>query len=290
MSASEEERPAEESDRADTSAAVEDTGDVAGSAPPVRRRLRRPALRRFTGFLVLAGALFATGVVYAAFAPPSAADEASTASVREGKTLYDVGCITCHGRNGEGVDGRGPSLVGVGSAAVEYQVGTGRMPLAQQGADARQKPPVYTEDEIRRLGAYVQSLGGGPQVPTGDLRDGDLSLGGRLYRVNCSSCHGFSMNGNVLSSGKQIPALHASDNQIYAAMQSGPGSMPRFGDNQLTPDEKRAIINYVQTQKTNQDPGGFSLGRFGPVPEGLIIFLVGIGGLLFATLWIAGKS
>jgi ubiquinol-cytochrome c reductase cytochrome c subunit len=109
--------------------------------------------------------------------------------------------------------------------------------------------------------------------------------------VNCSQCHDFVGNGGALSSGKAAPSIgSATDREIYAAMLTGPQNMPVFGDNQLSPQEKMDIIAYVQNMKTDTDPGGFGIGRLGPVTEGLVIFLVGMVGLIFATLWIAGKS
>jgi len=159
-------------------------------------------------------------------------------------------------------------------------------------AQASRKPPVFDEEQTRQLGQYIQEIGGGPQVPEGDLQDGDIAAGGALFRLNCSSCHAFGGGGGALSSGKYAPGLHhATDRQIYAAMLSGPQNMPVFGDNQLTPEEKRDVIAFVQdTLKDDRDPGGFNLGRYGPVNEGLAIFVVGITALIFTALWIAGKS
>ena len=242
--------------------------------------------------MVLLLALGVLGGVYTAFAPGSSADETTDTAiaVREGEKLYLKGCITCHGSNLQGVKDRGPSLVGVGPASVEFQVGTGRMPVARQEAQISRKPPAYNAEQTTQLAAYVQTFGGGPEIPAGNLR-GDAVEGGRLFRVNCAQCHAFSANGGALSSGKYAPSMEKStDREIYAAMLSAPQNMPAFGDSQLTPDEKRDVIAYVQSLKADRDPGGFGIGRSGPVPEGLIIFVVGIVGLLFATLWIAGKS
>ncbi len=138
-----------------------------------------------------------------------------------------------------------------------FQVSTGRMPLANQGAQADRKTPRYTEQEVEQLATYVQTYGGGPAIPTGNLRDGDLAEGGELFRLNCAQCHGATGRGAPLSAGKYAPGLYdATDTQIYTAMLSGPESMPVFGDNQLTPSQKRAIVNYVQTLKAQKDPGG----------------------------------
>jgi ubiquinol-cytochrome c reductase cytochrome c subunit len=263
---------------------------------PSRTRRRIGAAVRMLAALALAGG------VYAAFAPGAfAEDNGQTLSTtaQEGKQLFDNSCITCHGRGAQGVPGRGPSLIGVGSASVDFQVSTGRMPATRQEAQAQEKKPAFDKDQTKQLAQYIQELGGGPQLPDGPLTDDlstdpdALSKGGQLFRVNCTSCHGYSGDGGALSSGKSAPGLHsASAETIYSAMLSGPESMPVFGDNELTPDQKREIITYVTVQlQQDKDPGGiFNLGRYGPVTEGLAIFGIGMVILVFTTLWIAGKS
>ncbi|HEX6967689.1 MAG TPA: c-type cytochrome [Micromonosporaceae bacterium] len=257
---------------------------------------RGKARRRLGTALRLLAALTLAGGVYAAFAPGAAAEDTpqlSTAA-QEGKALFEVNCISCHGRNAQGVEGRGPSLIGVGAASVEFQVSTGRMPMARQEAQAARKPPVFSDDEIRQLAQYIQELGGGPQLPEGENlgADGDVAEGGRLFRINCASCHAYGGSGGALSSGKYAPTLMpATDRQIYAAMLTGPQNMPVFGDNQLRPDQKADIIAYIQdTLKDQEDPGGFGQGRYGPVTEAIVVSLVGMVALVFASLWIAGKS
>ncbi|MEU6859542.1 c-type cytochrome [Glycomyces sp. NPDC046736] len=258
-------------------------------------RKRLGALARFTGALVIVGGL------YSVFSPSLYAQESEAnaidAEVVKGQELYDTSCISCHGANGEGVEGRGPSLIGVGSAAVEFQVNTGRMPMAAQGAQAPYlDDPVFTEEEAEWLGAYIEYLGGGAAVPD-DLEilvaDADVAEGGELYRVNCSSCHGYAGGGGALSSGAHAPTLEGvTDEELYQAMLTGPQNMPVFADNELTPEQKADIIAYVQwIVNDDKDRGGvFTLGRFGPATEGVAIFLVGMTALLLTTLWIAGKS
>jgi ubiquinol-cytochrome c reductase cytochrome c subunit len=239
-------------------------------------------------------ALVLTGTLYSALAPAQAtAETATTESSAEaaGRELYERSCITCHGQNLEGVPTRGPSLIGVGEAAVYFQVHTGRMPLVRQEAQAPDKPAVFSDEEIDQLMAYVQANGGGPTLPSGDLREGDLTEGGELFRLNCASCHNFVGQGGALSSGKRAPSLEdANDLEIYTAMLTGPENMPVFGDNQLTPEEKRAIVNYVQTINSQADPGGFGVGRIGPVAEGVVIWVVGVAALLFGIFWMGSKA
>ena len=267
------------------------------------RRPRSRMRRRVTGALALALALGSVGVAYATVAA-AATPRAQTAAaanapanesvdVRKGRQLYEVTCITCHGQNLQGVPDRGPSLIGVGSASVYFQVSTGRMPVARQEAQAGAKKPKYDETQTLQLAAYVQSVGGGPEIPTGDLRgdDANLAEGGELFRLNCASCHNFAGRGGALSAGKYAPPLDtATDKVIWTAMLSGPQNMPVFSDNQLTTEEKQAITNYVLTLDEQRDLGGSSIGRLGPVPEGLVIWVIGIGAIMLMILWIGAKS
>lgn len=249
--------------------------------------------RRCSGALALGVALGAVGIGYAALAPSSTAQDAAEqqVDVRKGEQLYNQGCITCHGRNLQGVEDRGPSLIGTGEAAVYFQLSTGRMPAARQEAQITRKPPKYSDEEIDQIAAFIQANGGGPQLPSGDLSDGDIAEGGELFRLNCAQCHSFSGQGGALSSGKSAPNLEeATDQQIYAAMLSGPQNMPVYADGQISDDEKRAIIAYINTLNETKDPGGSGLGRLGPVPEGLVVWVVGIGALMIGIMWIGNKS
>lgn len=249
---------------------------------------------RLSGYAVVVLALTLLGGLYTAVgSPKTKADAAAKLSttVTEGQQLYRQGCSTCHGLNNEGGAG-GPSLIGVGASAVIFQLESGRMPLARGAAQARRKPAKYDRTQVDQIAAYIQANGGGPELPMGKLDDGQLALGGDLFRTNCSSCHNFAGAGGALTRSKYAPALTAASARvIYAAMLSGPENMPRFSDNQLTPDQKRDIVTYVRyLSQKYQDPGGAALGHFGPVPEGLLIFLVGIGALVLVTLWIGARA
>ena len=251
---------------------------------------------KLSGYAVVLLALSIVGTLYTAFGAPSgqAQEDAvgNSMAVKEGRELYLTGCSTCHGLNLEGGSG-GPSLIGVGAAAVVFQVESGRMPLHAGVQQAPRKTPKYSIAEIDQLAAYIQANGGGPVVPDGldDLSDADLQLGGALFRTNCASCHNFAGSGGALTYGKYAPELEpASARVIYSAMQHGPESMPRYGDNQLLPAEKRAITRYVRYITNAEDVGGAGLGRYGPLSEGLVAWVVGVTAMVAMTLWIGARS
>ncbi|MEU6997558.1 c-type cytochrome [Nonomuraea sp. NPDC046570] len=215
--------------------------------------------------------------------------------VAEGKSLFQAHCSSCHGLNAEGTS-NGPTLVGVGAAAVDFQVSSGRMPMANPGAQAPRKPtaPWVNADTTRKLAAYVQSLGGGPTIPGKEQVDpalGDVARGGELFRANCIQCHNWTGAGGALTRGKYAPNLNeASPTQIYEAMATGPQAMPIFNDSTITPEEKRDMIAYITDVREQTDPGGFGLGRIGPVTEGLVAWIVGITALVLAAIWITAKK
>ncbi|HVX45806.1 MAG TPA: cytochrome c [Mycobacteriales bacterium] len=260
--------------------------------PSTTQFLRGRWARRISGTCALIAALGIVGIAYSELAPKSEADPAANSSlnVRKGQELFDQTCITCHGANLQGVNDRGPSLIGVGQASVYFQLKTGRMPLAGQGPQADPKKAKFDDDQIDQIAAFVQANGGGPTLPEGNLRHGPIAEGGELFRLNCASCHSLAGAGGALSGGKFAPKLNkATDKEIYAAMLSGPGQMPDFGDKQISPEQKRAIINYLQSLKAEADPGGNGIGRLGPVPEGLVAWVVAIPIMLIFIFWIGAK-
>jgi ubiquinol-cytochrome c reductase cytochrome c subunit len=270
-----------------------------GRGTPIgRRRLRR----RLSGGLLLLIALTLSGGLAAVLTPSpqvAVADENNSAILRTGKQLFDTSCVSCHGANLQGVTDHGPSLIGVGDAAVYFQVSTGRMPAMRGEAQAVRKDPIFDESQIDAIGAYVQANGGGPTVlrnPDGSLamkslRGDDLGRGGDLFRLNCSSCHNFTGRGGALSSGKFAPDLGpANEQQILTAMLTGPQNMPKFSDRQLSLEAKKDIIGYVRTVTEERAPGGYGLGGFGPAPEGMAMWIIGMVAAIGLALWIGARS
>lgn len=269
-----------------------------------RRRHPLAALALLVLALLAVGGAYtlATGAATAEAAP--AASTATATQIEEGRQLYLEGCSSCHGLNAEGVTAadlegsNGPGLIGVGAASVDFQVGTGRMPLAVPGPQAPAGPKYtelqYTQEQINALAAYVASLGPGPAIPTEemlDYEDADLAEGGELFRANCSQCHNFAGKGGALTNGKYAPPVVNSEPvHIYEAMLTGPQSMPVFGERTILPEQKRAIIKFIKTTAEEPNPGGLALGRIGPVAEGLVVWIVGLGALAAVAVWIGVKS
>ncbi|MFD4444155.1 c-type cytochrome [Nocardia sp. NPDC058519] len=283
--------------------APEPAGPGAGqAAQAAKARKQRRARRRIAGALALMIGLVGAGFLATALTPEpqvATAHEDQSALIREGKQLYDTSCVTCHGANLQGVADRGPSLIGVGEAAVYFQVSTGRMPMAVNGAQALRKPVKFDGHQTDALGAYVAANGGGPsvirdangEIAQESLRGDDIARGSELFRMNCASCHNFTGRGGALSGGKFAPPLaEANEQQIYQAMITGPQNMPKFSDRQLSPEEKRDIVAYVRNSAEEKAPGGWDLGGFGPATEGLAIWVIGITAVVGAAMWIGSRS
>jgi ubiquinol-cytochrome c reductase cytochrome c subunit len=248
--------------------------------------------------VVLLLALACTGGLYAVFAPASKAqadDTAQSLAIDEGKKLYAVGCASCHGTGGQG-SSDGPSLVGVGAAAVDFQVGTGRMPAQQPGAQVPKKKVIYSQAEIDQLAAYIASLGAGPAIPSEEKygpEGADIAKGGELFRTNCAQCHNFTGKGGALTHGKYAPSLEGVDpKHIYEAMQTGPQNMPSFPDTTMSEQNKKDIIAYLHAVNGDEttNPGGLELGGLGPVTEGLFAWIFGLGLLIAVAVWVAART
>ena len=216
----------------------------------------------------------------------------SELTVEDGKKLFQANCATCHGPGAGGTED-GLSLVGVGAASVNFQVSTGRMPMQMSGPQAPIKPGQFTDEQVDQLAAYVATLGAGPTVPTAEMVDpalGSSANGAALFRTNCAMCHNAVGAGGALSEGKFAPALwDTTPTNLYQAMLTGPQSMPVFNDANLSPEEKRDVISFLVEQREGS-AGGLTLGSLGPVSEGLWVFVIGMGLLIGAAVWIGAKS
>jgi ubiquinol-cytochrome c reductase cytochrome c subunit len=240
--------------------------------------------------LLLTGGLYAVATTVNEAKASTA--EFTASDTQEGQKLFEANCATCHGMGASGTQD-GPSLVGVGAAAVDFQVGTGRMPMQMNGPQAYKKPAQFNDTQTHQLPAYVASLGAGPAIPAEEYLDekGNAAEGGELFRVNCAMCHNAAAAGGALTRGKFAPALaDVTGKHIYEAMATGPQNMPVFNDSNISPEGKRDIITFLKQIEANGSPGGADLGALGPVSEGLFVWIAGLGVIIAFTIWLTSRT
>jgi ubiquinol-cytochrome c reductase cytochrome c subunit len=211
--------------------------------------------------------------------------------VTAGRRLYETGCISCHGLDGAGVPDRGPTLIDAGAASAYFYLSTGRMPTNDPDEQPRRKPPAYDPQQIDQLVAYVATLGNGPPIPVIDPAAGDLAEGQQLYTANCAACHNSAGSGGALGQDVYAPSVtKATPIQVASAVRTGPGAMPVFGPAELDDSELASVVRYVEYLKDPEDPGGASMGRVGPVPEGFVAWVFGIGAVLIIVRWLGARK
>jgi len=258
----------------------------------INARRRRPV----AGYAALLLGLVVVGLLYGVLTRTGGGAQAAPTSgsqdIAAGQKLFAATCSSCHGLDAQGTT-QAPSLIGAGAAAVDFQMSTGRMPAKEVGAENERKPTTFSQQQIYEIADWVASLGGGPAIPDAQqvsTAGADTALGSQLFSANCAQCHGFAGAGGALTYGKDAPPLtQATATQIYEAMLTGPEAMPVFADGAVPPQAKRDIIAYIVDTRTEPNPGGFSLGRTGPITEGLVIFIGGMGFLVLIAMWITAK-
>jgi len=238
--------------------------------------------------------LLATGGAYALVTSSATASTTAQtqATIEEGEKLFLANCATCHGQGAVGTTD-GPYLIGVGAAAVDFQVGTGRMPLAASGPQAEAKPVQFTDEQIEALALYVATLGDGPGIPEARYLtgEGNVAVGAEIFRINCAMCHNVAGAGGALTEGKYAPDLrNVEPVHVYEAMVTGPQNMPVFNDLNITPEEKADVIAYLEYLNNNPSPGGLELGSLGPVSEGLFVWIFALGSIVGVTVWLTSKA
>ncbi|HLI14545.1 MAG TPA: c-type cytochrome [Acidimicrobiales bacterium] len=259
-------------------------------------------MRRVLPPVVLVAFVVALGLVLFAPAPRQArplgrvtlADATSqnqAASVAEGRTLFEQSCSSCHGSEAQG-SALAPNLRGLGAATVDLWVSSGWMPLANPTAQPIKKPPVFDRQQTLAIADFVESLGGGPRVPSVNLRNANVSAGFSVFALNCAPCHTITGAGDALSNGISAPSLHdVTATQVAEAVRTGPANMPRFSPDQISNAQLADLIAYVTRGIQHPAaPGGLSLGGVGPVAEGFVGLFVGVGVCLLFALWIGDRS
>jgi ubiquinol-cytochrome c reductase cytochrome c subunit len=235
----------------------------------VRRRLRAAALVLAVG----CGGLALWSAAAGGQQPPPARPGADAALAARGRALYSRSCLICHGADLRGVRGRGPTLVGAGAASVDFYVSTGRMPMSDPTAEPERADPEYPRRDIDALVAYVGSFGG-PAAPRVDPAAGDVARGKESFTENCAGCHQVMGKGGIVV-GAQVPAIgDVPAVQIGEAVRIGPYLMPKFDERHIPPAEVNDIAAYARYTANPADRGGWGIGNLGPVPEGLVTWLL----------------
>jgi len=250
------------------------------------RRATRATLIVF-GLLLLPGVfLFLPG----AHATVSPGVRAASTDAAAGRSLYEEHCASCHGDQAQGTD-IAPAIVGLGPAYYDFMMSTGRMPLDFPTQSAVRRPPVLSPTEIRDITAYLFSLApGGIPIPHVPATGGGLSLGEQLYESNCAPCHGTTGNGGAVGP-RSAPNLHRSTpRQIVEAIRIGPTTMPRFSADQIPYLEALSLVRYVEYLRDPEDRGGAGLSHVGPLIEGFVAILVGLGLIVVLTRFLGERS
>jgi ubiquinol-cytochrome c reductase cytochrome c subunit len=258
---------------------------------------RVPALvARLPWAVRVAPAAVALGVVACAWSVHGATAQdpgAARAVQARGAALYAQSCSDCHGIDLRGVPGRGPTLQRVGPAAMDFYLTTGRMPLARPGIEPERASPAFGPRDIAALIAYVNAHGGsgGPAIPAVDPARGSLADGRKLYTDSCSGCHQIMGQGGIAPGLVAPPLSDATPREIGEAIRVGPYLMPRFSERQLDQHDVDSIARYV-TQVTQHPPdrGGWGIGNIGPIPEGLVAFLLAGSVLLLVARLIGERN
>jgi ubiquinol-cytochrome c reductase cytochrome c subunit len=211
-------------------------------------------------------------------------NEASLAPPELGAQLFAANCAKCHGIDGRGIGstastsgdrGRGPPVRGVGALAADFYLGTGYMPLADPDDQPTRKRPPFSEREIRALVDYVAGLGNGPPIPDARPEEGSLPEGRALFAEHCAGCHQIVARGGVVTGARVPPLEDATATQVAQAVRIGPYLMPRFSEADISDAELDSIVRYVDYTKHPVDRGGWGIGNLGPVPEGMVTWMIG---------------
>lgn len=211
-------------------------------------------------------------------------------AIGTGRHLYDRDCASCHGPSGEGSP-RGVSLESAGAASAHFYISTGRMPLSHPDERMARSEPIYGDEEIDALVAYVESLGDGPPIPDVDVSGADLADGGVAYRLHCAQCHGSTGVGTALAYGVVAPSLLASTPvHVAESLLVGPGAMPQLAPHVLDEEEVAAVARYVQYLQDPVDAGGAPLARSGRLDETAVAWLGGVAVLVLAAWRIARRA
>jgi ubiquinol-cytochrome c reductase cytochrome c subunit len=256
-----------------------------------RRRRVAAFFILFAVFMIPAALAVLGGGSAGAGTPPVSLAVARSDLGAEGQVLYEEHCSSCHGADATGT-AQGPDIVGLGPAAYDFMMSTGRMPLAQPGAQAVRKEPTLSPAEIEAITAYLvaRSPGEGTPIPNVRPATGSLSEGQRIYELNCAPCHGATGNGGAVGPEAAPSLKHATPTQIGEAVRIGPGTMPVFDASTISDQELNSLARYVLYLRAPENRGGLALNLGGPVVEGFVGLVIGLGAVMLVMRFIGERS
>jgi ubiquinol-cytochrome c reductase cytochrome c subunit len=265
--------------------------------------------RALAGPLVAVGLSLLAGVVAGActyleepapYRPPAYYPRPAPGTMALGALLYRRDCAFCHGNEAQGTT-RGPDLItgANGPALVDFVLRTGRMPIDDPDDPLRHRDSVYDRREREAIVTYLERTFDqqGPGIPDVAPVAGELPEGQRLYQEHCAACHATTGIGGAMlqdddggQQGVHIPRVTQSTPiEVAQAVRTGPGAMPRFGPGIIDHDELESLVRYTEYLRHPEDRGGWPIGRVGPVVEGAVGWLLGLGALLVFARWVGTK-
>jgi ubiquinol-cytochrome c reductase cytochrome c subunit len=219
--------------------------------------------------------------------------------IANGEQLYQTNCSACHGVNADGVppigtpQGGFPSLHGIGPAAIDFWIESGRMPATSTHLTQPLRRPARLDHlQAIEIASWITSRWPAtPYIPQMKLAGADLSAGAALFSANCAACHTITGDGDALANDTFAPSLRDIPlTQVLEAVRTGPANMPVFTGN-LTDAQMKDLVAYVVEKIEHpQNPGGAGLGGLGPVGEGFVGLALGVGLLALIGFWIGDRA
>lgn len=129
-----------------------------------------------------------------------------------------------------------------------------RQPSVQPQESPRLAPPAAAVP-VTGMEMVIPGIDGSGLANPIPSDEASVNLGQGLYDVNCAMCHGLEGRGDGAVASAYLPQpadLTASqvqdltDGDIFLRITNGYSTMPAFR-NQLAPDERWHIVNYVRT-------------------------------------------
>lgn len=138
-------------------------------------------------------------------APPPAAAPVVTATMKDGKTIFQNVCAACHGPNGEGkADLKSPAIAGLPDWYAKHQLAgfregrRGHDPKDAQSFMMAAISKSLAPEQVEAVIKHVSSLK--PAIPAGaaeQVAEARLAEGMLLFQERCMECHRYNASGEI---------------------------------------------------------------------------------------------